>query len=166
MKARETTEVKDTLAGEKEAEKDAGNETDNGAKKLERESRQRTTLPGNALQLCPHSFLCSHNQTHATYPRPQTVTGPFSNLKPHSLARGHSAVPLWVCPTRLPNLYQPSSFKGTQQPDWNQSPSLSSSSSGWIDQSSPRSSTVVLRRSVQDPHHKTSMVSSQGFSLT
>lgn len=36
-----------------------------------------------------------------------------------------------------------------------EAPPLSSSSSGWIDQSSPGSSTVVLRRSGLDPRDKT-----------
>lgn len=36
-----------------------------------------------------------------------------------------------------------------------EAPPLSSSSSGWIDQSSPGSSTVVLRRSALDPRDKT-----------
>ncbi|XP_035526205.1 rho GTPase-activating protein 23-like [Morone saxatilis] len=230
VKAPETTEGKDSLAGDEEAEKDVGSETGNDAKKLERENRQRTTMMGNAPQLRPNSFLCSHHQIHATYPRPPAVTNPPSHLKSHNLAR-RPTVPFWICPTRLPNLYQASSFHGTQQPDWNQSapvryrktrggrtramsmnldlesedrvrgwraervdvtkvnegsqhrsvgvpqgstvgqrsiqqidplpriaqeaPPLFSSSSGWIDQSSPGSSTVVLRRSALDPRDKT-----------
>ncbi|XP_070783162.1 rho GTPase-activating protein 23-like [Enoplosus armatus] len=228
VKAGEITEGKDSLAGEEEAEKDVGNGTGYGAKQFERESRQSTTLLGNALQLHSNCFPCSHHQIHATYPRPLTVTNPPSHLRPHNLARGCSTVPFWIPPTRLPSLYQASSFHGTQQPDWKQSapvryrktrggrtraismnldfelgrsedrirggraervevirvveatpcgsvpqgsivgprsiqqidpllhlaqkaPPLSSSSSGWIDQSSPGSSTVVLRRSALDP---------------
>ncbi|KAM9336292.1 rho GTPase-activating protein 23-like [Symphorus nematophorus] len=229
VKAGETTEGKDSLAGGKEAKKDVGN----GTNQLERESRHRKTLPGNAPQPRPNSFLCSHPQIHATYPRNPTATNPPSHLKPHSLSRGRPTVPFWICPTRPPNLYQASSFQGTQQPDWNQSapvryrktrggrtravsmnldlelgrsedrvrgwkaervevirviegapgpqgcvggsivgpgsiqqidrlprlaqeaPPLSSSSSGWIDQSTLGSSTVVLRRSALDPRDKT-----------
>lgn len=236
MTARETTEGKDSLVGEEETGKDVGNGTSNGAKKFERESRRRATLPGNAPQR-PHSFICPHHQIHATYPRPPTVTNPPSHPRPRDLARGHPIVPFWICPARLPSLYQASSFYGTQQPDWNQSapvryrktrggrtraismnldlelgrsedrvrgwraervevirviegtrgqhgcvgvpqgsvvgpgsvqqidplprlaqeaPPLSSSSSGWIDQTSPGSHTVVLRRSALDqPRDKT-----------
>lgn len=235
LKAGETTEGKDSLLGGSEAEKDVKNGAGSCAKKLERESRQRMTLPGNAPQLRPNSFFCSHHQIHAINPRPPTVTNTPSHLKPHTLARGRPTVPFWICPTRLPNLYQASSFHGTQQPDWNQSapvryrktrggrtralsmnldlelgrsedrvrgwraeraevirviegtpgqhgcvgvphrsivgsgsiqqidplpclaqeaPSLSSSSA-WINQSSPGSSTVVLRRSALDPRDKT-----------
>ncbi|XP_051272687.1 rho GTPase-activating protein 23 isoform X4 [Dicentrarchus labrax] len=233
VKAPETTERKDSLAGDEEAEKDVGSETGNDAKKLERENRQRTTMTGNAPQPRPNSFLCSHHQIHATYPRPPAVTNPPSHLKSHNLTK-RPTVPFWICPTRLPNLYQASSFHGTQQPDRNQSapvryrktrggrtramsmnldlemgrsedrvrgwrvervdvtkvnegsqhrsvgvpqgstvgqrsiqqidplpriaqeaPPLSSSSSGWIDQSTPGSSIVVLRRSALDPRDKT-----------
>lgn len=228
MKARKTTEGKDVLSGEEEAEKDKGNVTDNGAKKFEKDNRRRTTLPRNAPQLCPNSFLCSDHQIHATYPRPPTVSNPPSHLRPHNQARGHPTVPFWICPTRLPNLYH--------QPDWNQSvpvryrktrggrtravsmnldlelcrsedrirgcraervevitviegapgqhgcvgvpqgsivgpgsieqkdplphlvqesPPLSSSSSGWIDKSSLGSQAVVLRRSALGPRDKT-----------
>ncbi|XP_035853328.1 rho GTPase-activating protein 23-like isoform X3 [Sander lucioperca] len=228
VKARKTTEGKDVLSGEEEAEKDKGNVTDNGAKKFEKDNRRRTTLPRNAPQLCPNSFLCSDHQIHATYPRPPTVSNPPSHLRPHNQARGHPTVPFWICPTRLPNLYH--------QPDWNQSvpvryrktrggrtravsmnldlelcrsedrirgcraervevitviegapgqhgcvgvpqgsivgpgsieqkdplphlvqesPPLSSSSSGWIDKSSLGSQAVVLRRSALGPRDKT-----------
>ncbi|XP_019126890.1 rho GTPase-activating protein 21 isoform X5 [Larimichthys crocea] len=123
VEAGETTEEKDSLAREDRTEKDAENGTDNGAKKIERESRQRTTLPRSAQQIRPNSFLSSHIQIHATYSRPQTVASTPSHLKPQNLARGRPTVPFWICPTRLPtsNLYQASSFHGTQQPDWNQS---------------------------------------------
>ncbi|XP_033467261.2 rho GTPase-activating protein 23-like isoform X2 [Epinephelus lanceolatus] len=235
MNARETTEGKESLAGEEEAGKDVTNGTGSGAKKIERESRRRTTLPGNAPQR-PRSFVCSHHQIHSTYTRPPTVASPPSHLRPHILARGHPTLPFWICPTRLPNLYQASSFYGTQQPDWNQSAPvryrktrggrtravsmnldlelgrsedrvrgwraervevirviegapgqhgcvgvpqgsivgpgsiqqigplphlaqdplpLSSSSSGWIDQTSPGSQAVVMRRSNLDPRDKT-----------
>ncbi|XP_070846945.1 rho GTPase-activating protein 23-like isoform X3 [Chaetodon trifascialis] len=230
VKDRETTDGKDPLVKEKEAEKDVGNGTGNGAKKLEGESKQRATLPENAPPRHPTSFLYSHHQNHATYPRP--LTNPPSHLKPHNLARGRPTVPFWICPTRLPNLYQASSFHRTQQTDWNQSvpvryrksrggrtramsmnldlelsksedrvrgwsaervevirvtegttdprgcvhqgsivgprsvqqtlpglaqeaQPLSSSSSGWIDQSSTGSATVVLRRLAVDPRDKT-----------
>ncbi|XP_074475492.1 rho GTPase-activating protein 23-like isoform X3 [Sebastes fasciatus] len=235
VKARETTEGQDSLAGEQEAEKDVGNGTGSGANHFEKESRRRKTLPGTAPQLRPNSFHGSHHQIHATYLRPPTVSNP-SHLRPHNLPRGHPTVPLWICPTRPPTLYQASSFYGTQQnPDWNQSApvryrktrggrtravsmnldlelgrsedvrvrgrraervevirviegtpgqrgcvgvpqgsvvgpgsiqqidplprlaqeSLPSSSSGWIDQTSPGSHTVVLRRSALDPRDKT-----------
>lgn len=231
---KETTEGKDSLAGEEE-EKDAGNGTGNGGKDFERESRQIRTLPGDAPQLRPKSFLCSHHQTHTTYPRTPTANPP-SHLRLHNPARGRPTVPFWISPTKLPNLYQASSFHRIQQPDWNQSapvryrktrggrtrvmsmnldlelgrredrvrgwradrvevirdiegtlgqhgcvgvpqgttvspgpieqidplprlfqeaPPLSSSSSGWIDQSSPGPSTVVLRKSALDPRDKT-----------
>ncbi|XP_042364099.1 rho GTPase-activating protein 23-like isoform X4 [Plectropomus leopardus] len=119
VKAREVTEGKNSLARNEEAEKDVVNGKGNGAKKFERESRRRTTLPGNAPQR-PRSFLCSHHQIHATYPRPPNVTNP-SHLRPHHLSKGHPTLPVWISPTRPPNLYQASSFYGTQQPDWNQS---------------------------------------------
>ncbi|XP_038592002.1 rho GTPase-activating protein 23-like isoform X4 [Micropterus salmoides] len=106
IKAGEITVEKDSLVGE--TENDIGNGTNDAAKKIERESRQRTALLGNAQQLY-----------HATYPRP--VTNQPSHLRPHNLAKGHPTVPFWIRPTRLPNLYQASSFHGTQQPDWNKS---------------------------------------------
>ncbi|XP_031698639.1 rho GTPase-activating protein 23-like isoform X3 [Anarrhichthys ocellatus] len=104
--ARVVAEGQDSLSGEEE-----GNRT---ANKCE-ESRRRT-----ATQPRPNSFLCSHHQS-ATYPRPPTMSDPPSHLRPHAPARGHPTVPFWICPTRLPNLFQASSFYGTQQPDWNQS---------------------------------------------
>ncbi|XP_029311686.1 LOW QUALITY PROTEIN: rho GTPase-activating protein 23-like [Cottoperca gobio] len=119
VKAIETTEGKDSLAGEEESKKDVGNRTGKGSKHFEKESRRRSTLPGNAQQLRPNSFVCSHHQT--TYPKPPTESNPPSHLRHHNLARGHPTVPFWICPTRLPNLYQGSSFYGSQQPDWNQS---------------------------------------------
>ncbi|TKS90245.1 Rho GTPase-activating protein 23 [Collichthys lucidus] len=123
VEAGETTEEKDSLAREDRTEKDAENGTGSGAKKIERESRQRTTMPRSAQQIRPNSFLSSHIQIHATYSRPPTVASTPSHLKPQNLARGRPTVPFWICPTRLPtsNLYQASSFHGTQQPDWNQS---------------------------------------------
>lgn len=236
VKARETTEAKDLLTGEEEAEKDLANGKGNCATKPEKENRRRMTSPGNALQR-PNSFLCSHHQTHAAYPGPPAVTNTPSHLRPRNLARGHPTVPSWIFPTRPPSLYQASSFYGTQQPDWNQSvpvryrksrggrtravsmnldlelgrsedrvrgwraekvevirviegrpgqhgcvgvpqgsvigpgsiqqmdplphlaqesvPLSSSSSSGWIDHTSPGSQTVVLRRSAPDPRDKT-----------
>lgn len=235
VKAGETTEAKDSLVEGEEAEKDKGEGLSSGTKKFQRESRQRTNLAGTAPQLRPNSFLYSHHQNHATYPRHPPTTNPPSHLRPHNLARGHPMVPLWLSPTRLPSLYQSSSFHGTQQPDWNQpvpvryrksrggrtramsmnldfelgwnedrvrgwraekvevirvieagpgqhgcvgvpqgsildprsilqtdpvpriaqEAPLSSSSSGWIDQRSPGSSTVVLRRSALGPQDKT-----------
>ncbi|XP_069024626.1 rho GTPase-activating protein 23-like isoform X2 [Embiotoca jacksoni] len=235
VKATETMEGKDSLAGGEEAEKDVRNGTGSAAKSFQKESRQRTTLP--APQLRPNSFLYSRHQIHATYPTLPPVTNPPSRLRTHNLARGRPTVPLWISPTRPPNLYQMSSSPDSQQPDWNQSapvrhrktrggrtravsmnldlelgrsedrvrgwradkvdvirvteaapgqpgrvgipqgsivgpgsvqqigplphlaqeapPPLSSSTSGWIDQSSPGPSTVVLRRSALDPRDKT-----------
>ncbi|XP_071318311.1 rho GTPase-activating protein 23 isoform X3 [Trachinotus anak] len=237
VKDGETTEENDSLVGGEEAVKDMGKGTNNGTEKLEKDSRHRMLLPGTPLQLHPNSFLYSHHQIHATYLRPSTVINPPSHLGPDNLARGHPLVPFWNSPTRLPSLYQASTFHRTQQPDLNQpvpvryrktrggrtramsmnldfelgrnedrvrggraerervevirvieaapgqhgcvgvsqgsivgpksiqqidtfphlvqSPlPLSSSSSGWIDQSSPGSSTVVLRRSALDPRDK------------
>ncbi|KAK5851390.1 hypothetical protein PBY51_002190 [Eleginops maclovinus] len=61
------------------------------------------------------------SEQETTYPRPPTESTPPSNMRPHNQARGHPIVPFWIRPTRLPSLYQSSSFYGTQQPDWNQS---------------------------------------------
>lgn len=197
---------------------------------------QRGHFPGTAAQFRPTSFLYSHHQNHATYPRLPPTVDPASNLRPQNLAKGHPMVPLWLSPTRLPSLYQSSSFLGRQQPDWNQpvpvrhrrprggrtravsmnldfelgwseervrgwrsekvevikvieagpgqhgsvgvpqgsivdprpiqqidplprlaqeAPPLSYSSSGWIDQSSQESNTVVLRRSALGSRDKT-----------
>uniref|UniRef100_A0A3B4V0D6 Rho GTPase activating protein 23b n=1 Tax=Seriola dumerili TaxID=41447 RepID=A0A3B4V0D6_SERDU len=230
VKDGETTEGSDSLIGGEEAVKDEGKGTNNGTKK---ESRQRVTSPGTALQLRPNNFLYSHHQIHATYPRPAPVINPLSHLRPDNLARGSPTVPFWISPTKLPSLYQASRLNGTQQPDLNQpvpvryrktrggrtramsmnldlelgrkedrirggraervevirviepapgqhgcvgvsqgsivgpnsiqqidplpclvqrAPPFSSSSSGWIDQSSPGSSTV--RRSTLDPRDK------------
>ncbi|XP_070707655.1 rho GTPase-activating protein 23-like isoform X2 [Pempheris klunzingeri] len=121
VNAQETTQGKDALVGEEEGEKDVGDRTCHGSKDCDRESRQRTTLPRNTRQLRPNSFHCSHHQIHATYPTPPAVANPPSHLRPHNLSRGHPTVPFWICPTRLPNIYQASSFNRTQQPDWNQS---------------------------------------------
>lgn len=115
VKAGESTEGKKSEVEEEEAEKYEGEGLSNGTKIIQRES-----LPGTASQLRPTSFLYSHHQNHAAYPRlPPTATPP-SNLRPQNLTRGHPMVPLWLSPTRLPSLYQSSSFHGPQQPDWNQ----------------------------------------------
>ncbi len=119
VRAREITEGKDSLMGEKETENDLGNRIGNGAKKFEREIRQRTTLAGNSPQLRSSCFLCSHHQIHATYQRSPTVTNP-PHLSPHNLARRCSTVPFSICPAMFSNLHQASSFHRTQQPDWNQ----------------------------------------------
>ncbi|GLD64268.1 rho GTPase-activating protein 23-like protein [Lates japonicus] len=233
VKDGETAKRNDSLVGGEEAEKDIGEETGDGTKKLERESSQRATLSGTPLR--PNSFLYSNHQISATYPRPSPVINPPSYLRPDNLARGRPTVPFWISPTRLPGLYHACSFKGTQQADWSQpalvryrktrggrtravsmnldlelsrnedrvrgwrtervevirviegapgqhgcvgvpqgsvvgpksiqkidpipglaqrAPPLSSSSSGWVDQSSPGSSTVVLRRSALEPQDK------------
>uniref|UniRef100_A0A3Q1JH21 Rho GTPase activating protein 23b n=1 Tax=Anabas testudineus TaxID=64144 RepID=A0A3Q1JH21_ANATE len=120
VKDGETTEGKDSQAESKEAEKDEEEGVSNGTKKIQTESRQRVTLPGTAPQLRPTSFLYSHHQNHATYPRLPPTANPPSHLRSHSLARGHPMVPLWLSPTRPPSFYQSSSFYGTQQQDWNQ----------------------------------------------
>nr|XP_020495522.1 rho GTPase-activating protein 23-like isoform X2 [Labrus bergylta] len=99
VKAEETTEGKDSLVGEEVAEKDLRN------RKGKREQ----------------NFTCLYQQTHASYPRPPPATNPPSQLRPHNLVRGRPTVPFWICPNRLPTLYQAPSFHGTQHPDWNQS---------------------------------------------
>lgn len=121
VKAREPAEGKDSLVGRTEAETDVRNGTGSCTNKIEKESRQRITLPGNAPQLRPNSLCCSHHQIHVAYPKPPTLTSPPSCLKPHTLSRGRTTVPFWICPTRPPNLCQVSSFHETQRPDWNQS---------------------------------------------
>ncbi|XP_034414081.1 rho GTPase-activating protein 23-like isoform X2 [Cyclopterus lumpus] len=219
VKAREIAEGRHP-SGEEEAGQEVR------GRKSEKESRRRSALPGNATQLRPKSFLCSPLQVNATYPRPTTMSDPPSHVRPRAPARRHPTFPVWICPTRLPNLHQTSSFYGAQQPDWNQSapvcyrktrggrtravsmnldlelgrraervevirvlegthgrvgvpqgsivgpgsiqqmdplPQLareprtlsSSSSSVWIDQSSPGPHPVVLRRSALDPRDRT-----------
>lgn len=236
VKDGETTEGSDSLGGGEEGVKSVERETNNGTKKSGKENKQRVTSPGTQLQPRPNSFLYSHQQSHATYPRPPPVVHPPSHLRPDNPGRGRPTVPVWISPTRLPSLQQASSFHGTRQPDWNQpvpvrhrktrggrtravsmnldlelgriegtvrggrtervevvrvtesapgqhgyigvsqgsvvgpksnqqidplpclvqkTPPLPSSSSGWIDQSSPGSSAVVLRRSALDPRDKT-----------
>ncbi|XP_039978962.1 rho GTPase-activating protein 23 isoform X4 [Xiphias gladius] len=118
LKDGEAQEGNDSLVGGKEAEKDVKKKTGNGTTIFEREHRDRMTLPGTPLQVRPNSFLHSHHQIHATYPRP--VINPLSHLRPDNLARERTMVPFWISPDRLPSLYQASSFHGTQQPDWNQ----------------------------------------------
>lgn len=115
VRAREITEGNDSLMGEKETGNDVGNGTGNDANKYERESRRRTTLPGNAPQIRSSCFLCSHHQIHATYPRSPTVTNPPSHLSPHNQARRRCpTVPFWICPIRFSSLHQASSFHGNQ----------------------------------------------------
>ncbi|XP_040885120.1 rho GTPase-activating protein 23-like isoform X2 [Toxotes jaculatrix] len=220
-KGKDVKDGESTEVGEEEAEKDKEKGAGNGTKNVERET----------LQLRPNSFLYSHHQIHATYPRPSPVIKPPSHLRPDSLAKQRPTVPFWISPTRPPSLCQASSFHGIQQSDWNQPAPvryrktrggrtrtmsmnldlelgrnedrvrgrraervevirviegasgvgvpqgsivgpkqvqkidplphlsqralpLSSSSSGWIDQCSPGSSTVVLRRSARDTRDK------------
>ncbi|XP_068460187.1 rho GTPase-activating protein 23-like isoform X3 [Clinocottus analis] len=208
VKAREIAEGR-----HRSGEDEAGQEV--WGRKSEKESRQRSAFPGNATHLRPNSFLCSHHQLN---PRPPTMSDPPSYKR-------HPTVPVWICPTRLPNLHPASSFYRAQQPDWNQSPPVhcrktrggrmravsmnldlelgwraervevirvlegtpgphgrvgvpqgsiigqqmdpisqlaqeprplsSSFSSVWIDQSSPGSHPVVLRRSAMDPRDRT-----------
>lgn len=115
VKAGESTEGKQSEVGGEEAEKYEGEGMSNDTKKIQTES-----LPGPASQLRPTSFLYSHHQNHATYPRLPPTADPPSNLRLMNQARGLSKVPLWLSPTRLPSLYKSSSFYGPQQPDWNQ----------------------------------------------
>lgn len=126
MKVRETTDGKDSLAGGSETEKDVRTGKGSCTKKVERESQQKTTLFGNAPQLCPNISHCSHHQICAAYPRPPTMTNNPPDIRPHTLTTGRPIVPLWISPTRLPNLYQSSSFHGTPQAQWNKSASVRS----------------------------------------
>uniref|UniRef100_A0A4W6F2J0 Rho GTPase activating protein 23 n=1 Tax=Lates calcarifer TaxID=8187 RepID=A0A4W6F2J0_LATCA len=119
VKDGETAKRNDSLVAGEEAEKDAGEETGDGTKKLEREGSQRATLSGTPLR--PNSFLYSHHQI-STYPRPSPVINPPSYFRPDNLASGRPTVPFWISPTRLPGLYHACSFKGTQQAGWSQPP--------------------------------------------
>ncbi|XP_008284729.1 rho GTPase-activating protein 23-like isoform X2 [Stegastes partitus] len=111
VKARDTTEGKDSLTGGEGVKEDLTKRTGSNAKSSQRE---RTNLPAPLLR--PNSFLYSHQQVHGTFPRPPPVTNPPSHLRTHSLARGRPTVPFWISPSRPLNLEQGSSCP----PDWNQ----------------------------------------------
>lgn len=126
MKVRETTDGKDSLAGGSETEEDVSTGKGSCTKKVEKERQQKTTLLGNAPQLCPNISCCSHYQICAAYPRPPTMTNNPCDIKPHTLTRGRPTIPFWISPTRFPNLYQSSSFQETPQTQWNKSASVCS----------------------------------------
>lgn len=118
--------------------------------------------------------LAAGSKICAAYPRPPTMTNNPSDIKPQT--RGRPTIPFWIFPTRLPNLYQSSRIHRTPQAQWNKSTSVCywKTKSGrtralsmnldlelqqigpvsQIDQSSPESSTVVLRRLMVDTRDK------------
>lgn len=72
----------------------------------------------------PVSCLYSHDQPSATHSRPPPATNNPSYLRSHSMASGHPIFPLWISPSRPPNLHRASGSHSSQQPDWSQAASV------------------------------------------
>ncbi|KAM4716202.1 rho GTPase-activating protein 23-like isoform 3-T3 [Anableps anableps] len=85
-----------------------GEEEEKAVKKgADREIRKRST------------FLCSPQQSHATYPKPPAAISPASHVKIQSEAKERPSIPFWISPSRPPTL-QTSVCLGSQQPDQSQ----------------------------------------------
>ncbi|XP_020309420.1 rho GTPase-activating protein 23 isoform X1 [Oncorhynchus kisutch] len=72
----------------------------------------------------PHSnsFLYTHYQPTTTSPSPPVEPSVSPHSKLPSLARGRSAVPSWLSPSRHPGSIQPYNTQKTQQPQLEQQP--------------------------------------------
>ncbi|XP_017293390.1 rho GTPase-activating protein 23-like isoform X4 [Kryptolebias marmoratus] len=122
--------VKATNYGEEEGEEeeDRGKKEPNEGvhncskkeKRLENVVIAADTGTDSSAKHHPNISLCSHQQTHATYIKPPPATNTPSYLRSHSTASGRPTIPLWISPSRPPNLHWASGSPGFQQPDWSQ----------------------------------------------
>nr|XP_046225236.1 rho GTPase-activating protein 23 isoform X4 [Oncorhynchus gorbuscha] len=70
----------------------------------------------------PNSFLYTHYQPTTTSPSPPVEPSVSPHSKLPGLARGRSAVPSWLSPSRQPASIQPYNTQKTQQPQLEQQP--------------------------------------------
>uniref|UniRef100_A0A4W5K1C3 Uncharacterized protein n=1 Tax=Hucho hucho TaxID=62062 RepID=A0A4W5K1C3_9TELE len=70
----------------------------------------------------PNSFLYTHYQPTTTSPSPPVEPSVSPHSKLPSLARGRSAVPSWLSPSRQPGPSRPYNTQKTQQPQLEQQP--------------------------------------------